>query len=128
MPSAILLGILVGCVNVALNLTIREAANPGKVFVDSFGKLATFALVIAAFLIGSLSLAAMFGFYRLDGNLARGLILMGTVSIVIGSVATMILTRTLADTTELCLLGTLTLLFAFRWLRTYEWFRQLIGL
>ena len=128
MRQAIIFAVLVGCINIGLNLSVREAARPGSISVRWFGPdYAPLILLLLAFFIGCASLAAMFFFYRLEANLARGLILMGTVSIIVGSITTMILSRELVDRTELFLLAMLTLLFAFRWMKTVPWFRDWIS-
>jgi hypothetical protein len=129
MRLVILVATLVGCINVALNVCMREAASPRPIFLQWFGSdRATIVLFAGAFLVGCASLAMMFYFYRLETNLARGLILMGTVSIVMGSVTTMIVTRKMVDLAELLLLGTLTLLFLFRWMKTFHGFREWLNI
>jgi hypothetical protein len=123
--QAITLAVLVGCINVALNFAVREGARPSEIVGQLFGSdRAPIVLLIVAFLIGCASLTAMFFFYRLEGSLARGLILMGTVSIVIGSITTMVASGKLADSIEILLLTTLAVLFVFRWLKTVPWFRD----
>lgn len=128
MQQAIIFAVLVGFINVALNVTVRAAARPSTALMNLLGSEYTWImLLIIAFLIGSTSLIAMFFFYRLEGNLARGLILMGTVSIVVGSVVAMILSGSVVDRIEIILLGTLSVLFLFRWMKTVPWFDHLIS-
>jgi uncharacterized membrane protein YfcA len=128
MQQAITFAVLVGFINVALNSVVREAARPRTALIDWLGSdHAPTVILIVAVLIGFASLFAMFSFYRLEGNLARGLILMGTVSIVAGSILTMILSRTLVDWVEILLLIALSILLAFRWMKTVPWFADWIS-
>jgi hypothetical protein len=124
MQQAIIFAVLVGCINVCLNLSVREAARPSPLSIQWFGPdNSLLPFLSLAFLIGCGSLTAMFFFYRLEGNLARGLILMGAVSIVVGSIATMMLSGKLVDRIEILMLATLAVLFVFRWMKTVSWFR-----
>ena len=122
MQQAIVLAIFVGFLNVGLNLTVSEAARPTETLTRWVPGHTSVVLLTLAFIIGCSSLTAMFFFYRLEGGLARGLILMGTVSIVVGSVTGMILSGKSVDRIEIALLCILAVLFLFRWMKTMPLF------
>jgi hypothetical protein len=110
----IYLATLIGCLNIILNLLAKRAAAKSISWFD--GLLSS--SFIAAFFIGCLSISLMVLFYRNAGDsLARGLILMGAVSIVGGSVFSIFVLHQSIDPIEKMIICAIAGLLFIKWLK-----------
>ncbi len=113
-----ILVVLTGLINVALNVLVRNAAvaHQGRTYVDML-KSQAFGL---AFLVGISSLLCLAAVHRSELNLAQAIALMGSVSIVGGSLYGIARGNTMSPV-EWILVALIAVLFLYRW------FAPLIG-
>lgn len=96
-----------------MNAAAKAAAKPDSSYWDALGS-GSFAL---AFCIGISSLLAMVAVYQGGLSLARGILFMGAVSIVVGSIVGMVRDGELLAIEELFLLAAIAALFVYRWIK-----------
>ena len=110
----IYLAVFIGCLNIILNLLAKHAAAKSVSWPDGLLSGSFF----AAFFVGCLSITSMVLFYREAGDsLARGLILMGAVSIVGGSVISIFVFHQSIDLIEKMMVFVIAGLLLIKWLK-----------
>ena len=107
--SAVLI-LTVAVLNISLNVATQWTAGNAVGFLDAV-KSTRFAL---AFTIGFLSLLGLIGVYSSGLNLGRGILLMGAVSILGGTLFAVFVRGAKLPAVEWCIFGTLLVLIAYR--------------
>jgi len=114
LTQAIYLAVMVGGLNVLMNYLVKGAAEGSDSGIAGLYSLS----FIAAFFVGCASITTMFFFYRVAGDsLARGLILMGAVSTVGGSILSVYVLHHEIDRIEQAILFVIATLLIFKWLK-----------
>jgi hypothetical protein len=110
---AICFAVLVGALNIAFNRQTRESAVAAVARGASWTEgLITFDF-LAAFLIGCVSLLVLYSLYREGILLARGILLMGAVSIVGGTLYGILVQHNRPSMPEYVLLALMAVFFLF---------------
>jgi hypothetical protein len=109
-----ILVVLVGTLNIAFNIQAQRAALSAESWSD--GLLSLQFLVL--FLIGCASLLALYTLYLQEVPLARGILLMGAVSILGGTSIALYIRGNQLELVEWFILATITVLFIFRFVKT----------
>ena len=108
-----LLAVAVGLINIVFNLQAQRAAYRG----DWMGGILSFDFFLL-FCIGCCSLLVLYSLYAQQVPLARGILLMGAISI-IGGTSFGVLTRgNSLDAVEWMLVAAICILFIYRFLRS----------
>lgn len=113
---SILLGILVGFLNVLLNVFIKGAATSSDVYLQSL--LSKHFLI--GFSIGIISVITMFSFYfnASKMNLAQALILMASSSVIFSVIYTSSIQKKTIPTIEWIIFFTLIVLYGYKFIRS----------
>jgi hypothetical protein len=109
-----ILVIAVGVLNIAFNIQAQRAATHSNSWLDGIITLNFLAL----FLIGCASLVALYTLYLQQVILARGILLMGAISIVGGTLFGVLARGNRLDAIEWYLVVAIVLLFCYRVFRT----------
>jgi len=108
---AILAVVCVAMANVGMNILVRRAA----VQSETYGRALTSGSFALALLVGTCSILTLLLVYRLNVNRSQGILLMGAMSIVGGSLIGVSFFGNRLHQAEWLLLAAITLLFAVRW-------------
>jgi multidrug transporter EmrE-like cation transporter len=107
----IILIIAVSVMNVALNLSLKRTAGTG----DTLSQTIMSGGFAACLLIGLLSFSSLFALYSTGITLSRGILMMGAVSILGGSLYGVFLYNEKLHPSEWLIFSLLAALLAYRW-------------
>ncbi len=108
---SILLIVAVSVLNVALNLSLKKTAGS----VDSLSQTIMSGSFVGCLLIGLLSFSSLFALYATGITLSRGILMMGAVSILGGSLFGVFFYNERLHPSEWLIFCLLALLLAYRW-------------
>lgn len=100
--------------NILLNIAAQATIKPGASYLDALTSKA----FVLAFCVCLTSLLAMVAAYQQGLSLGQGILFMGAVSIVGGSIIAMVKDGKLLAYEELFLLAAIVLLFVYRWAKS----------
>jgi predicted neutral ceramidase superfamily lipid hydrolase len=103
--------VCVAVANIVMNILVRRAALESGGYLRGLGSL-SFLVALAA---GTCSILTLLLVYRLNINLAQGILLMGAASIIGGSIIGFVVFRDRLHPIELTLLIAIAFLFVLRW-------------
>jgi len=108
----VMLIISVSVMNVALNLCLKKTA--GLVAGGFRGAVMSWSFT-GCFVIGLISFGSLFALYSTGISLSRGILMMGAISILGGSLYGVVVYGERLHTSEWIIFALLTLLLAYRW-------------
>lgn len=108
----ILFVLCVAFANIGLNIFTRKAATS----TASYSRALTSTDFLIALIIGTCSALSLLAVYRSDLNLSQGILLMGAISIVGGSLIGVFVFGNRLQMGEWFLLAAVIILFGYRWL------------
>ena len=108
----LLLLVSVSILNVALNVFAKKIANPNITLLSQLLSIKFGAL----FLLGLTSLICLFQVYRSEINPSQGILLMGTFSIIFGTLFSIFILRNKISLIESIIMIFLAVLFIVRWI------------
>ena len=107
----VMLIITVSVMNVALNLCLKKTAG----LAGGFREAVMSGSFIGCFVVGLISFASLFALYSTGITLSRGILMMGAISILGGSLYGVVFYGERLHTSEWIIFALLTLLLAYRW-------------
>ena len=107
----ILLIVAVSILNVALNLSLKRTAGSGETLLQTIMS----GPFVGCLLIGLLSFSSLFALYSTGITLSRGILMMGAVSILGGSLYGVLIYDEKLHASEWLIFSLLTVLLAYRW-------------
>jgi fluoride ion exporter CrcB/FEX len=101
----------VGIINVIINIFLSRSAKTS----DSFPTAIFNINFLIALIVGMLSILAILYVYKSNLNLAQGVILMGAISIIIGTIYGVVFQNNKISVVEMLIFIILILLYFVRW-------------
>lgn len=111
--NSYLLICLVAIINVSLNANIKRTALQDETFSGALFSVN----FILCFIIGICSLLLLLAVYQSGVNLARGILLMGAISILGGTIFGVLVKQNKLDTIEWVIFFTIAALYAYKLLK-----------
>ncbi len=112
--SAFIFIVLVAISNICLNYFVRNSVDNNL----TIGRNIISKDFLLAFTVGVISIICLLQVYRSNVNLAQGILLMGAISIIIGSIFSAVYFKQKYTIIEMLILIVLSLLIIYRWYLT----------